>query len=630
MQAAHFRLQYLFSTSNEATRHASNPNGKLEKGTGSVWSSRLFWKLFFTYAALALAATLAFVMIVSGGQQDRVIRQFKLRLQDSSALVRNDVIDRLSSRRSEELQSLVRRLGQEIETRITLVAMNGDVLADSKQSSLAAVAKMENHKNRLELIQAAKLGEGTSERTSPTLGVPMLYVALRADVDGRPMGLIRTSLPMTDVREQVASMQILIWGVGLTVNLIVVLISYFVAAALVRPILTLTASAEAIASGEYHQQVYFHSNDELGELATSFNRMSEQLKTRETQLREGRQRLATVLEGMAEGVISLDDRQRIVLANVAAGKLLGFTPDDSQGRPLIEVIRNHKLHTALVESQASNESRRVEIELAEGENRALSIYATLVPGERRTRFILVIQDVTDLRRLESMRQEFVANVSHELKTPLSSIKAYAETLSAGAINDAENNLRFVHRIEDQAERLHQLILDLLSLARIESGQQAFDIGVIDVESLVLSCLAEHQGNAESKGIELLADGSGDDAKIRADEEGARQILNNLVNNALNYTEEGGKVTVGWRSEPNSAPGMAILCVSDTGAGIAEQHLPRLFERFYRVDKARSRELGGTGLGLSIVKHLTQSFGGNVEVESELGAGTTFTVRLPLA
>jgi two-component system phosphate regulon sensor histidine kinase PhoR len=431
---------------------------------------------------------------------------------------------------------------------------------------------------------------------------------------------------MTEVRAKVSAIKNLIWLVGCLVSIAVVALTYFVAARVVRPVVTLTDAAEAIAAGDYQQHVYFDSRDELGALAHSFNRMSDQLESRETQLRESSQRLTTVLEGMAEGVVSLDDRQRIVLANAAAGGLLGFSPEQELGRPLLEVVRNHALHAALVQSQASRESRRVEIELGDGENRALSIYVTLVPGERKTRFILVLQDITELRRLESMRQEFVANVSHELKTPLSSIKAYAETLSQGAINDSQNNLRFVHRIEDQAERLHQLILDLLSLARIESGKEAFEIAPVNIESIVLSCLAEHQAGAESKGVQLITESGESDLKVRADEEGTRQILNNLINNAVNYTPPGGHVKVGWRTED----AMGVLEVSDSGVGIAAEHLPRLFERFYRVDKARSRELGGTGLGLSIVKHLTQSFGGHVEVESEPGVGTMFTVRIPRA
>ena len=595
-----------------------------EKGTPALWSSRLFWKIFISYAALNLVATVIFVIIVTGWQQDQVVQQLKDRLHASASLVRAVVSDEVSRGSTPTLQNRVDALADEIEARITLVAMNGDVLADSWQNSRAAVQQMENHKDRLELIQAAALGQGSSERVSPTLGEPMLYVAVRLDQDGSPAAMVRTALPMTEVRAKVSAIKNLIWLVGCLVSIAVVALTYFVAARVVRPVVTLTDAAEAIAAGDYQQHVYFDSRDELGALAHSFNRMSDQLESRETQLRESSQRLTTVLEGMAEGVVSLDDRQRIVLANAAAGRLLGFSPEQELGRPLLEVVRNHALHEALVQSQASRESRRVEIELGDGENRALSIYVTLVTGERKTRFILVLQDITELRRLESMRQEFVANVSHELKTPLSSIKAYAETLSQGAINDSENNLRFVHRIEDQAERLHQLILDLLSLARIESGKEAFEIAPVNIESIVLSCLAEHQAGAESKGVQLITESGASDLKVRADEEGTRQILNNLINNAVNYTAPGGQVKVGWRRED----AMGVLEVSDTGVGIAAEHLPRLFERFYRVDKARSRELGGTGLGLSIVKHLTQSFGGNIEVESEPGEGTMFTVRIP--
>lgn len=597
-----------------------------------MWSSRLFWKLFFTYVVLTVVATLSLGIVVSRLQRDQIVTMLEQQLEDTCVLLRDGVVGQLVEGKNEQMQERVRRVGATIDQRLTLISMDGVVLADSMRESLAEVAEMDNHKDRIELIQAATLGEGKSERVSPTIGEPMLYFAVRADLNGEPVGLVRSAMSMRIVNERIASMKTLIFSVGAIICIAVVLLSYFVARRLVLPIITLTQAAEGIASGDFGNHVYFNANDELGELATSFNRMSEQLESREAQLKEGSQRLATVLEGMAEGVISLDDRQRIVLSNQSSGRLLGFDPAESQGKPFVEVVRNHKLHTALVESQVAKESRRVEIVLTEGDNRTLSIYTTLIPGaEQGTRFILVIQDITEVRQLETMRQEFVANVSHELKTPLSSIKAYAETLSGGAINDAENNLRFVHRIEDQAERLHQLILDLLSLARIESGQQAFEIGVVDVETVVLSCLAEHQGNAESKGVTVRANGDCPDLQIRADEEGTRQILNNLVNNAVNYTQSGGTVTVGWMIESSPLlPTMAVLKVSDTGVGIAEKHLPRLFERFYRVDKARSRELGGTGLGLSIVKHLTQSFGGSIDVQSEVGRGTTFTVKLPVA
>lgn len=590
-----------------------------------MWSSRLFWKLFLGYAALNLVATITIVTIVARSQRDSVVGQLEDRLRDSVALLASQMSGELAGGRTQQLQDLVRELGSRVDSRITLISMDGEVLADSGLSSLQEVAGMENHKDRVELVQAAKLGQGMSERLSPTLGERMLYVARRVDLDGRPAGMVRAALPMSQVNNEIAAVQNAIWLVGGLISVAVVSLTYFLAARVVRPVVSLTRATEAIAAGDYRQHVYFDSNDEIGVLARSFNRMNNELLSRETQLRESGQRLTTVLEGMAEGIISLDDRQRIVLANAAAGTLLGFSPSAARGRPLMEVVRNHLLHDALVGSQQSQEAQRLEIEVNNGEPRVLSVHATLAPQESKTRFILVIQDITELRRLESMRQEFVANVSHELKTPLSSIKAYAETLGQGAINDSRNNLRFVYRIEEQAERLHQLILDLLSLARIESGQQAFEIAAINVEKTVLACLAEHQANAEQQGVALLTEHAADNLKVRADEEGTRQIINNLINNAINYTPAGGRVTVSWRKDKS----FVLIEVSDTGIGIAKEHLPRLFERFYRVDKARSRELGGTGLGLSIVKHLTQSFGGTIEVQSEPGVGTSFFVRLPL-
>lgn len=590
-----------------------------------MWSSRLFWKLFVSYALLNLAATVTFVLIVSGWQQDLVIEQVRQRLHDSAVLVRSQLEELLPEGRSEKLQSQVRRLGNEIDTRITLVSMDGVVLADSKREGLAQVAEMENHKGRLELVHAATRGYGTSQRISPTLGEPMIYVALRAGDKDSPAGLVRTALPMTEIQGRVGAIQRLIWVVALSVSVGVVVLSYLVAARMVQPVRTLTEAAEAIAAGDYQHHVYLTAEDEIGTLARTFNRMNDQLSAREAELRESSQHLTSVLEGMAEGVLALDDQQGIVLANAAAGRMLEFSPASVVGRNLLEVVRNHALHQAVTEASLEQRSRMTEIELTD-DNRVLSVNTTFLPGEPSTRYIVVLQDITEMRRMDSLRQEFVANVSHELKTPLSSIKAYAETLINGAINDEGRNVKFVRRIEEQAERLHQLILDLLSLARIETGKQVFDIALINIGEIVRSCLDQQQAAAAANEIELVTVGASPELLVRADEEGMRQILNNLIDNAIKYTPKGGKVTVGWRSVDS----MAMIEVQDTGFGVAPEHLPRLFERFYRVDKARSRELGGTGLGLSIVKHLTQSFGGNVSVESRAGSGSKFTVRLPQA
>jgi two-component system phosphate regulon sensor histidine kinase PhoR len=256
--------------------------------------------------------------------------------------------------------------------------------------------------------------------------------------------------------------------------------------------------------------------------------------------------------------------------------------------------------------------------------RSLLLTANRFPGKPSPGIVLVLRDVTELRRLENLRREFVTNVSHELKTPLASISAFAETLRLGALYDPENNLKFVVRIQEQAARLHQLIIDLIHLARVESGQQSFEIVEVPVRGVVERCLADYRAAAESNQITLSAIPPADPVLVRADEDGLYTILSNLVDNAIKYTPAGGKVEVRWQPEGTQVR----IDVADTGIGIAPEHQPRVFERFYRIDKARSRELGGTGLGLSIVKHLAQAFGGSVGLTSHPGTGTTFHIRLP--
>jgi len=249
-----------------------------------------------------------------------------------------------------------------------------------------------------------------------------------------------------------------------------------------------------------------------------------------------------------------------------------------------------------------------------------------LPGDPCPGVLAVLHDVSELRRLENLRREFVANVSHELKTPLSSIKASAETLRLGAIHDPEHSTSFLACIEEQADRLHQLILDLISLARVEAGQEAFEITEVPLASVVEQCLAQHQPAAEAKNITVEIVPAPLPVLAKADADGVRTILDNLVNNAINYTPAGGRVWVRWRPEDS----LALVEVQDTGIGISQRDQARVFERFFRVDQARSREMGGTGLGLAIVKHLAHAFGGNVQLTSKLGEGSTFQVRIPLA
>jgi two-component system phosphate regulon sensor histidine kinase PhoR len=354
--------------------------------------------------------------------------------------------------------------------------------------------------------------------------------------------------------------------------------------------------------------------------------MQSELSNRFRQLRENNEQMSTVLGSIQEGIIAVDANENVVLANDASKHLLSFTTDDELGRPLLEAVRSRRLRELVQQCLRVSETVQAELESVGDMRHDLAVTATRLPGDPVPGCVLVLHDVTELRRWENLRQEFVANVSHELKTPLASIKAYAETLRLGALNDPDNNERFVSRIEEQAERLNQLIMDMLQIARVESGDKAFEITHVSLSKVVEDCVQQFSPSAKRKNIELIINPDGaQPTSVKAEEDGLRTILDNLVSNAIKYTPEGGNVTIRW-AEMDS---FVNLEVQDTGIGIPEEHRTRVFERFYRVDKARSRELGGTGLGLSIVKHLCQAFGGSVELTGRAGGGSSFQVRLPM-
>lgn len=391
----------------------------------------------------------------------------------------------------------------------------------------------------------------------------------------------------------------------------------------------LTTGTEKIAAGAYGQKIYVDGPAILGELARSFNHMSTCLDTRIRQPEEDRQQLRMILSGMVEGVLALDAEQNILFVNERAEQLLSLPAQTAAGRKLWEVVRRPPFQDIVKHALTRPEPHVEEVSWPGTRTQTLTVHAARLPGIPPRGAILVLHDTTELRRLERVRQEFVANVSHELKTPLSVISACIETLLDGAVEDPAHRGPFLERIAEQAHRLHMLILDLLSLARIESGTEAFELKAVPLEPLIAACIEKHRALAESRKQTLRSHSwpSAPSACVAwGDEEAIGQILDNLVDNALKYTPEGGQVEIGCHRDGEE------LCVEvrDTGIGIPEKDLPRIFERFYRVDRARSREMGGTGLGLSIVKHLAQALRGSVEARSKLGAGTVFEVRLPIA
>ena len=596
-------------------------------------SSRVFWKLLAVCAGLNLLAIAIFGTIVSNWQEAQLIEQVELRLRDAALMVRSEVAAEIAAGRSAALQEQIRRLGQETGIRLTLVAPDGEVLADSSQATLAEVAALENHGERPEIVRALARGEGSWQRASTSTGDAFRYFALGITDDGQTIGIVRSAVAVDSIERLTTAKRRLVWTLAAAVFLVSSALSYLLVGRIIEPVAEISRAVDAMAKGDYQQRVYLANRDEFGQLATKLNRLSQDLDNRMTKLSESHERQATVLGGMLEGVIAVDRRERVVFANAAAARIFDFRPGMVEGRRLLEVVRNHTLDEAVTAALATRQPQRFESTQESGDKMSVAIQATPLPGDPCPGVVLVMHETTELRRLESLRRDFVANVSHELKTPLSSIKAYAETLRNGALSDPQASVTFVERIQEQADRLHHLILDMLSLARIESDQEVFEIGSVSVEEVVEACLAAYRPAADGKKIQLVAEPQTADCHVQADPEGLREILDNLVDNAIKYTPESGRVIVRWRAmEEAGVEGgkVATIEVEDTGIGISPDALPRVFEQFYRVDKARSRELGGTGLGLAIVKHLAQSFGGGVFARSQSGRGSTFTVTLKLA
>jgi two-component system phosphate regulon sensor histidine kinase PhoR len=593
-------------------------------------SSRVFWKLFAASAGLNLGAALVFGALVSRWQVDQLMGQIDLRLRDAALLLSGDLTEEIQSGRSEALQQKIRQLGQEMGIRLTVIAIDGAVLADSEQSSLNEVAAMQNHRDRPEVVRAITRSTGSAQHMSATLGRTYRYFASRADSGGKPVGVVRSAMALALIDELTSTKRRLVWSAAVVIFLVALALSYWIIGQVIQPVAEIDDAVDAIARGDYQHRLYVANRDEFGQLAGKLNRLCQDLDNRLTQLTESHERQATVLGGMIEGVIAVDRRERVLFANAAAGRLFDFRPTTVEGRRLLEVVRNHTLEEAVSAAVATRQPQRLETTQESSDKMSVAIQATPLPGDPCPGVVIVMHETTELRRLESLRRDFVANVSHELKTPLSSIKAYAETLRNGALGDPAASVTFVERIQEQADRLHHLIVDMLSLARIESAQEVFEIVPVSILEVVDACLENYRPAADAKRIQLMSEPEKASCFVRADHEGLREILDNLVDNAIKYTPSGGKVVVRWRVSKGENSSVATIEVQDTGIGIASDALPRVFERFYRVDKARSRELGGTGLGLAIVKHLAQSFGGTVSATSESGRGSSFRVTLPLA
>lgn len=585
-----------------------------------MFSSRLIWKFAFGIGACYLIGASVTLALVVAWQRERLADDVRAQLRQSVALAREQ-LRATSPAEPTELASKLRRLGRDLQVRLTLIGGDGHVVADT----LEEPERIPNQATQPEVRAAATGGAVFAHRGSAAARGEAIYLAERIDRQDSTSPILRASLSWSPAEDQLNLLRRRLLAAAMALGLALEIVTVALVWPIARDFALFTRSATAMSIGDFSVPVGADGQDELGAFGKSLHNLQSQISAQLERLRQNGDRLAALLGAMSEGVVAVDREGRVLFANSAARALLEFPTPDSVGRPLLECVRNRVVQEIVTQAFADNEPCRGEFEIGSAVRRTVAIHARRLPGIPSPGILIVLHDVTDLRRLEKLRQEFVANVSHELKTPLTVIKAYAETLLDGAISDAGHNRGFVEQIAEQAERLHQLILDLLSVARIESGIERFEFTSIPVHEVVEACVRRYKPAAESKSVQLETETGLDGLQVFADEEGLREILDNLVDNAIKYTPQGGRVAVRYRRDD------ANVCieVADTGIGIPQDEQQRIFERFYRVDKARSRELGGTGLGLSIVKHLVSACGGTVAVASQPGKGSTFSVKLPL-
>lgn len=567
--------------------------------------ARIVGVILLVTAAGIVQSLLVVDPLIEGQETERMEREL--------ATIARTTVARLA--RGADPNVVADEVGSLASAHVAIFGADGVLLGDSADLAHRAA---EREARALEVVAARTEGSGTDVRAGPGSRDERLFVAVRAE-RGVVVRVDRSLAPIVELRRR---LRFVVVGVGLAALLLAWLLSELLTRALVRPLAELGRAADALATGESSVRVRSPRKDELGLVARSFDRMADAIDARIARLSAEEAQLRTILDAMVEGVLVTDREGRIRLTNAALQKLAGRV----EGRTAVEAIRSAELHEA-VEGALRGEASSVTLEIRVGvESRMLA--AQVAPLPARSGVVAVLHDVTELKLADTVRRDFVANASHELRTPLTAIRGFAETLADGAIGDPVLAKRFLGRILEHAVRLQRLVDDLLELSRAESPDVAFALGSVDVGVAVSRALRGLERNAAEKQITLSAEGLDDSpCFVEADAVALDHVLVNLVDNGVKYTPAGGRVTV--HVDTTSKDGVVIE-VADTGGGIAPQNLPRIFERFYRVDSGRAREVGGTGLGLAIVKHLVQRMGGEVGVESRLGRGTTFRVQLQRA
>jgi two-component system phosphate regulon sensor histidine kinase PhoR len=582
--------------------------------------NRIFLKLLAAFALVIAAATVTFDFSIDHAWRDSLLQQIDLNLRQKTQMFANHVngVGALSlldpkqaagSPQLARLQSIVVEDGRAAGARATIIDSQGKVWADSE----ADPAVMENHAQRPEFVAALKGIVGTDARRSRTVGVSFLYVA--APVAG---GAVRLAYPLSDVEAAVTRVRRHLFLGSLLAFIVALLISGVAARSTARRLHRIVQFADRIAAGDLAARIEETSEDEIGQVATSLDTTARHLEESFAALQTSQRQLETLLNSMQDAVIAVSADDRVQWANQTMDKLV--PQRTRKNAPLVETVRDPDFLTAV---RGASEARKVFTARAASivPGRTFDVTAAPMPGGGA---VAVLRDLTETERIEKTRRDFIANVSHELRTPLTSIQGYTETLLDSASDN--NHFRdFLEIIRKSALRMSRLTEDLLTLARVESGEQRFDIQPSAPADLLEEAVQSFREIARAQNVELKVEDHAS-AQVGADPEAIHQVFSNLVDNALKYAQSGGRIILGARPVAESVE----FYIQDFGPGIPSEHLPRLFERFYRVDKARSRESGGTGLGLAIAKHIVLAHGGTIRAQSDLNHGSTFLFTLPLA
>lgn len=585
----------------------------------------LLWQFLPPFLLITLLALLAAAWLFSRALDQFHIEQTRKELEARAKVVAAQVEGRLRAEETAWIDNLCKKLGNLSLTRLTVVLPDGRVLGDTSEDP----RQMENHADRPEIAAALGGAIGISTRFSHTVQQKMMYVAVPIAEGGRITGCMRASLSLARIDRTVQTVIGQAIGIALAVALGAALVSLWIARRISQPLEEMRDGARRFADGELTRRLPIYRSEELAGLAEAMNRMAAQLDERIRTVVSQRNEQEAVLASMIEGVLAVDREEKILRINQAAAQQLDLQPEAIIGRRIQEVLRKPDLQRFVTEALHSKQPLEAEMRLViRGEERFLQTHGAPLrdAAGKEIGVLVVLNDITRLQRLENIRRDFVANVSHELKTPITAIKGSVETLLGGAIEEPESAPRFLEIIARQADRLNAIIEDLLALSRIEQDEEKTGIHLapVAVWDVIQNALLSCQLKARDKHINLTVDCAGE-LQCPANAPLLEQALVNLIDNAIKYSNEGGEVLVAARPAGN---GLEIM-VRDFGCGIAREHLPRLFERFYRVDKGRSRKQGGTGLGLAIVKHIVQAHGGQVRVDSLPGEGSSFTITLPI-